>query len=139
MVNPNRGPLKPSTVWSGGASRTWGAYWDVMFPPGLVTGWVDWKRGSTGVNIARRFWDQREYLLRTYEAVHGIDPDQWPSRHPGVVLDAVPSIDHAACLGCQWLDTGHHAALLAARRHETGSEPAGRHSNRKEQHDVPAD
>lgn len=32
------------------------------------------KLGSTGVNIAGRFWEQREYLRRTYESVHGNDP-----------------------------------------------------------------
>lgn len=120
-MNPNTGPLKPSTVWAARSSGSWGAYWAVLFPPALVTGWVDWKRGSTGVNVARRFWDQREYLRRAYETVHGRDPDQWPSRHPGVVLDAVPSIDHAACLGCTWFAPGHHGALRSARQHETGN------------------
>jgi hypothetical protein len=88
----------------------------------MVTRWVDWKRGSTGVNVARRFWEQREYLRHCYEAVYGTDPERWPSRHPGVVLDAVPAIDHAGCLGCQWFDTSHHGALQSARRHETGDQ-----------------
>ena len=117
--NPGGGPLKNSTRWSAGASSTWGPYWDALFPPRQVTGWIDWKRGSTGVNVARRFWDQREYLRRTYQSVHGDDPEEWPSRHPGVVLDAVPSIDHAACLGCQWFEPGGHSPRLLARRHET--------------------
>jgi hypothetical protein len=60
-----------------------------------VTGWIDFKRLSSGVNIARRLWDQREYLCHTFEAVHGADPTSWPFQHPGVVLDAVPYYAHA--------------------------------------------
>jgi hypothetical protein len=49
-------------------------------------------------------------------------------QHPGVVLDAVPSTAHGACLGCQWLaqpgnsmsDEGwREAAAAVARRHES--------------------
>jgi hypothetical protein len=90
-----------------------------LFSPREVTAWIDFKRGSTGVNIARRFWDQREYLRRVYEDVHGQDPTAWPSRHPGVVLDAVPSIDRAARLGSQWFDPHGSSPLLLARDHET--------------------
>jgi hypothetical protein len=59
---------------------------------------------STGVNVARRLWDQREELREAYEAVHGSDPGSWPHRHPGIVIDAVQFVVHAACLGCQWID-----------------------------------
>ena len=114
----NQGSIKPSTRWSAGDEDTWGPYWDVMFPQRPVTAWVNFKRGSTGVNIARRFWAQREYLRRAYESVYGSDPEKWPSRHPGVVLDAVPHIDHPACLGCQWFGRGG-AARSRARAHET--------------------
>lgn len=114
----NRQRLGPSTRGSAGYSTSWGPYWDAMFRPREVSAWIDWKRCSTGVNIARRFWAQREHLRRTYRAVHGDDPDQWPSRHPGVVLDAVPTIDHAACLGCQWFDPLGRSPLLLARKHE---------------------
>jgi len=110
--------LRPSTVWSGGRGRTWGAYWDALFPPMLVSGWEDWKRGSTGVNVARRLWDQREHLRRAYESVHGPDPASWPTRHPGVVLDAVPTVVYAACLGCQWLGPRGQDARLASSEHE---------------------
>jgi hypothetical protein len=59
-----------------------------MFPPGgLVTPWVRFKVMSTGVNIARRLWDQREDLREAYETVHGSDPAKWPTRHPGIVID----------------------------------------------------
>jgi len=120
-------PLKPSTPWSSGASNTWGPYWDGLFPPDLVTPWINFKRGSTGVNVARRLWDQREYLRRSYELVHGSDPTAWPSQHPGVVLDAVLWMAHPACLRCHWFDTASHCmknpdslerALVLARRHE---------------------
>lgn len=59
--NSDGGPQKPSTRWSAGASNTWGPYWDVLFPPATVTSWINWKLGSTGVNIAGRFWEQCEY------------------------------------------------------------------------------
>ena len=121
----NQGPIKQSTWWSAGAAATWGPYWDAMFPPCEVTAWIDWKRGSSGVNIARRFWEQREELRRAYEAVHGTDPAAWPVRHPGVVLDAVPAVSHGACLGCQWFDRSGNDPELMARRHEAsdGAEP----------------
>ncbi|OBE93703.1 hypothetical protein A5776_03875 [Mycolicibacterium elephantis] len=119
--SPYGGPVKPSTRWATRSSDTWGPYWDAMFPPRLATSWVDWKMGSTGVNVAKRFWAQREYLRRTYESVFGEDPERWPSRHPGVVLDAVPRIDHAACLGCSWFEPHGWAPLLYARRHETSN------------------
>jgi hypothetical protein len=85
---PPRTPLRP----------------DALFPPQEVSTWISWKRTSTGTNIARRLWDQREELRGEYEDVHGTDPALWPVQHPGVVLDAVPSTAHGACLGCQcWM------------------------------------
>lgn len=121
-MNFNRGPVRPSTRWSQGAENDWGPYWDRLFPPTQATSWRDFKRGSSGVNVARRLWDQREYLRRVYESVYGSDPQAWPSRHPGVLLDAVRGGAHGACLGCQWLDAdgGGPGALLLARRHEAG-------------------
>ncbi|HEU4360854.1 MAG TPA: hypothetical protein VFR27_05015 [Mycobacterium sp.] len=95
-MTPREPRPAPSTRPHGGAG-TWGPYWDALFPPRPVTPWVDWKRLSTGVNVARRLWEQREYLRRTYESVHGSDPLAWPSPHPGVVLDAVRWVVHAAC------------------------------------------
>lgn len=108
--------LKPSTRWSDYGRGTWGPYWDAMFSPRMVTGWINWKRGSTGVNIARRYWYQREYLRLAYESVYGSDPVNWPSQHPGVVLG-----DRAACLRCHYFDLQGAAleALDSARRHET--------------------
>ena len=110
---------RPSRKWLDGYSTTWGPYWDVMFPPRMVPAWVDWKRGSAGVNIARQLWEQREYLRRTYESAFGQDPSTWPSRHPGVVLGASPASGSPACLGCQWLGRPHSDPLYDARRHET--------------------
>ncbi|WP_250150338.1 hypothetical protein [Mycolicibacter acidiphilus] len=112
------GPRKPSTRWSDHGRGSWGPYWDAMFPPAMVTGWINWKRGSTGVNVARSLWEQREYLRRTYESVYGIDPGRWPSQHPGVVLGG----GHAACLRCGYFEPGGNSppwALDLARRHET--------------------
>jgi hypothetical protein len=111
-----------------GAAKTWGPYFDAEFgPPHRVRSWIAWKISSSGVNIARRRWDQREELRQAYEAVHGTDRDRWPARHPGVVLDAVLWVAQAACLGCQWIDmpgidmegaAWREAAVTAARRHE---------------------
>ena len=117
-MNFNQGPLRPSTRFPGGRLSTWGPHWDAMFPPAQVTAWIDFKRRTSGVNVASRFWDQREHLRRVYESVFGTDPAAWPSRHPGVVLDDVPSTGHAACLGCQWLEPRGHSPLFMARRHE---------------------
>ena len=87
----------------------WHAYHKSIFPPGrLVTPWIRFKVMSTGVNIARRLWDQREELREAYEVEHGSDQDGWPHRHPGIVLTAVPSIAHGGCLGCQWFDVRGH-------------------------------
>ncbi|ORB12998.1 hypothetical protein [Mycobacterium noviomagense] len=82
---------------------TWGPYFQALFPPRRVTAFIDFKRKTSGLNIARRLWDQREDMRREYEALHGTDHAQWPTQHPGVVLDAVPEIARPACLGCQWL------------------------------------
>jgi len=117
-MNFNQGPVRPSTRFPGGRLSTWGPYWDAMFPPAEVTAWIDFKRRTSGVNVASRFWDQREHLRRVYESVFGTDPAAWPSRHPGVVLDDVPSTGHAACLGCQWFESRGHSPLFMARRHE---------------------
>jgi hypothetical protein len=68
-----------------------------------------WKIRSTGTNIARRLWDQREQLRGEYEDVHDPDRALWPVQHPGVVLDAVLSSAHGACLGCQWIDVRGHS------------------------------
>ena len=115
----NQGPIKQSTRWSEGHSDTWGPYWDRLFTPQQVTAWINFKRGSSGVNVARRLWDQREYFRRAYESVFGTDPANWPTRHPGVILDAVRYGTHGACLGCQWFGGSGYAA---ARRHETEAE-----------------
>jgi hypothetical protein len=70
--------------WTPSSSVGWRAYHKAMFPPGgLVTPWVRFKEMSTGVNVVRRHWDQREELRAAYEAEHGSDPENWPHRHPG--------------------------------------------------------
>lgn len=122
------GHLKPSTQF--GTANPWGPYWNALFPSSLVTPWIDFKRRSTGLNVARRLWDQREYRRRTYESIHGSDPECWPSQHPGVVLDEVLWTAHAACLRCRSFDPEGHSMrrpkelrqlLLLARRHETSN------------------
>jgi hypothetical protein len=114
--------------WTPSSSVGWRAYHKAMFPPGgLVTPWVRFKKTSTGVSVAR-LWDQREDLRQAYQTVHGSDPAKWPTRHPGIVIDAVQFVAHAACLGCQWIDQPgtsmeepgwREASAAVTRRHES--------------------
>jgi hypothetical protein len=98
--------------------------------------WINFKRMGSGVNVVRRHWDQREELRAAYETHHSSDPERWPGRHPGIVIDAVQFVAHAACLGCQWIDMPgtsmkdrgwRDAAAAVARRHEdsNGESPDG--------------
>jgi hypothetical protein len=115
--------------WTPSSSVGWRAYHKSFFPPGgLVTPWIRFKVMSTGVNVARRHWNQREELRAAYEAKYGSDAENWPHRHPGIVIDAVQFVAHAACLGCQWIDQPgtsmeepgwREAAAAVARRHES--------------------
>ena len=60
---PGGRPEHPELVvrWTPSTSFGWRAYHESMFPPGrLVTPWVRFKVMSTGVNVARRLWDQRQ-------------------------------------------------------------------------------
>jgi hypothetical protein len=82
-------------------SEPWGPYFDALFPKALVRDFVQWKRSSTGVRIARRFWEQREQMRSANASVPSA---QASGAHIGVVLDAVREIAHAACLTCTWLD-----------------------------------
>jgi hypothetical protein len=58
----------------------------------------------------------------------GAETAAWPAQHPGVALDTVPWVVHAACLRCHWFDPNRHSmerpdrleeALVLARRHQT--------------------
>jgi hypothetical protein len=122
-------PQELKDSWEPGPeyADTWGPYYSAQFPPTKVTPWINFKRMGSGVNVVRRHWDQREELRAAYEAEHGSDPDNWPHRHPGIVIDAVQFVAHAACLGCQWIDQPGNsmsdegwrvAAAAVARRHE---------------------
>lgn len=102
--NPVQRRLRDSWQPGGGYDASWGPYYAAFFPQRRVTEWVYWKLTSSGVNVVRRLWDQREQFRGEYEAVHGLDRTSWPQQHPGVVLDAVRWMAHAACLRCQWLD-----------------------------------
>lgn len=104
--------------------QPWGPYFDTLYPSRLVRDFVQWKRFSTGVNIARRLWEQRHCLRAANPYVASALAT---GAHIGVVLDAVPLIAHAACTTCTWLDgrgvsmtrpdwRGRAAAI--ARQHE---------------------
>jgi hypothetical protein len=101
-----KGELVDAWTPSGDLTATWGPYYSLMFPPKRVTPWIKFKRASTGVNVVRRLWNERENLRLEYEAIHGTDPGEWPARHPGVVLETVKWVAHPACLGCQWFRRG---------------------------------
>ena len=101
-----KGELVDAWTPSGDLTAKWGPYYSLMFPPRRVTPWIKFKKTSTGVNIVRRLWDERENLRLEYEAIHGADPDEWPTRHTGVVLETVKWVAHPACLGCQWFHRG---------------------------------
>src|SRR4029453_8430189 len=89
---PGGRPEHPELVirWTPSTSLGWRAYHQSMFPPGRpVTPRIRFKVMSSGVNVARRLWDHREGLRAAYEVEHGSDQDDWPHRHPGIVIDAV--------------------------------------------------
>jgi hypothetical protein len=96
--------LVDSWTPGGGYADTWGPYHQALFPARKVTPWIRFKTMSSGANIAQRLWDEREALRLAHEAARGDDPEQWPVRHPGVVLESVLWVAHAACLRCQWFD-----------------------------------
>ena len=84
---------RPAPLWE---ASTWGPYFDALFPPQEVSTWISWKMTSTGTNIARRLWDQREQLRGEYEDVHGTDRALWPVQHPGRLNRA--ATEPAACI-----------------------------------------
>ncbi len=68
--------------WLPGMATGWGPYFDAMFPPARVTAWINFKRMSTGVNIARRLWDRREELRQEYcDICWRLRSDDLPARH----------------------------------------------------------
>ena len=113
--------LIPAIRFSKYGPDTWGPYWDAIFgwdedTERLVAPVTQWKLSSTAVNVARSYWDAREYRRLAYESVYGSDPEQWPVQHPGIVLG-----DCAACLRCHHFvpHCGSLRALDLARLHET--------------------
>lgn len=111
-----------------GYADTWGPYHQALFRPHQVTEWIRFKIMSSGVNVARRLWDEREALRADYETEHGVDPARWPVRHPGIVLESVQWVAHAACLGCQWFDRAGTSMRTDDWR-ATAAEVALRHQN----------
>lgn len=141
-VGPNsqsrQATLADSWRPSPGLATMWGPYFQALFPPGRVTAWANFKRKSTGVNVARRLWGQREEMRQAYEALHGTNRAQWPTQHPGIVLDAVQWVAHPACLGCHWFHRGvsmkeadwkDHAAELALRHQDSNGAYIGDRRN----------
>lgn len=130
---PDGPPAKPELVdsWTPGRStaHSWGPYHDVLFPVRKTSPWITFKIMTTGVNVAQRLWNEREALRTEYEAAHGFNPERWPTRHPGIVLESVESVAHAACLGCHWLrhegtsmgaDDWRNTAVGHATEHQNG-------------------
>lgn len=73
----------------------WGVYYDTLYPPRLVDEFGRFWMASAIVDIVRRLWEQREALRVELSG----DP-----LARGVVLDAVRSIAHGACVRCLWID-----------------------------------
>lgn len=115
-----REPRTPAKRFSEYGRTSWGPYWEVLFAPAMISGWINWKRASTGVNVARLLWGERENARRTYETVHGSDPHRWPTRHPGAVVEAVIADASAVCLRCDYFEPcrSPDQAARAARHHE---------------------
>lgn len=91
------------------AAATWGPYYNTMHPPAMVHWNVIWKGVPVWMDRAATRWRQRQVLRAKYEAAHGIYPNDWPTKHPQVVLEGI-----SACLGCHWIDGGDphgHAKL----------------------------
>jgi hypothetical protein len=66
-------------------------------------------------------------MRQAYEALHGTNRAQWPTQHPGVVLDAVQWVAHPACLACHWFH--HGVSMRETNWQDTGAELALRHQN----------
>ena len=106
------------------AATTWGPYYEALNPPRRVHFIVNWKVVPKRMDHAAKLWQQRQELLRVYEAAHGRDPGVWPAQHPGIVLGA-----NAVCLGCNWFHAGgryrvdgvYEHALQLAHHHETAN------------------
>jgi hypothetical protein len=114
-------------LWTPSSSVGWRAYHKAMFPPGgLVTPWIRFKKMSTGVNVARRLWDQREELREAYEARSARQRSR-AAPSPSASHRPRCSGSPSRCLGCQWIDSpvprwsnpGWRDAAAAARRHES--------------------
>ena len=71
----------------------WGPYFDAMFAPARVTAWINFKRMSTGVNIARRLWDRREELRQEYcDICWRLRSDDLPARHQLTAIAAAEAM-----------------------------------------------
>jgi hypothetical protein len=64
---------------------------------------------STGVNIARRLWDQREELREAYEAEHGSDQDGWLSPSPNRATAGAAEVWH-------WAESQNRPTFETTRR-----------------------
>ena len=123
-IRPSMGAMRVGRTAADMGNKPWGPYFDTLYPRRLERDFVQWKRASTGVSIARRLWEQRECLRAANPYVASA---QATGDHIGVVVDAVLYIAHAACITCTWLerrgesmfgaDWRERAAALA-RQHE---------------------
>lgn len=120
-MSPAAGGTVPHRGAPAGAASTWGPYYDTLHPQRAVHMMTAWKVVPRWVEAAKALWRLREELRHDYESAHGKNPSDWPSQHPGVVLDGIP-----ACLRCHWLgprnyyrrDHVFQSAADIARRHE---------------------
>ena len=123
-IRPLLGAMRVGRTAADMGNKPWGPYFDALYPRRLERDFVQWKRATTGVSIARRLWGQRE-CLRTANPY--VASAQATVVHIGAVLDAVRYIAHAACITCTWLgrrgesmldEDWQGRAAAIARQHE---------------------
>ena len=121
---PQPGSTSAPTRWT----EPWAAYHEVLYPEPTrpISPFGQWKRATTGANIARAYWGARERARGRWTSIPHTT-GEWRLQHPPVAL-WMPESAQAACLGCRWIGGGgtiDHAAERA-RRHsiESGDDPS---------------
>lgn len=125
-VRPLMGAMRVSRQSADLGDEPWGRYYDSLFPRRLVRDFISYKRSTSGVAMARRFWEERETLrLASSHAAAATAA----GAHLGAVLTCGPHGAIAACLTCSWLGPSgvsmdepdwQSRTASSARQHELG-------------------
>ncbi|MCW2599598.1 MAG: hypothetical protein JWM02_1427 [Frankiales bacterium] len=84
---------------------------------------IQWKKGSTGATIARRYSARRNAARAEWCSTHGEQPDAWPLGHPPVLL-RLPDALLVACVRCDWVDSRPRSISEARTSAETHASAA---------------